>query len=213
MSTRATYQIATGTGKPVTFYIHHDGYPDGAAQYFLSACRHTAGKGGLAEKFIQANHQASFTDGHAGHTDTEYRYTVNASHNLLVERRTIIGGDKWVAGFRGSLADFIAENTGVTLICFRGEYMDCEAAHRQALTLQGKLKQAIDKKWNGNAHSYANDAWHLRNLIAKAFGEEKSVGILDAAIDAADRILCKSWEAHYGDQAYAQWRKEFRSQN
>lgn len=40
MSTRATYEFKpspNGYGPPVAFYIHYDGYPEGAAAYFYEA--------------------------------------------------------------------------------------------------------------------------------------------------------------------------------
>ena len=37
MSTRANYIFKSGRKTLATFYIHHDGYPEGAAEYFHKA--------------------------------------------------------------------------------------------------------------------------------------------------------------------------------
>jgi hypothetical protein len=74
MSTRATYQIKSGFST-VTFYIHHDGYFEGAALYF----RNTLDFMRVAERpflpcFLWANERAELTSGHKAHGDTEYHY-------------------------------------------------------------------------------------------------------------------------------------------
>ena len=77
MSTRATYlfQNATPMGTPsLCLYVHHDGYPVGAASKF-AATLETDGR--LPEAFIRANTGAEITGGHASHSDTEYRYTIS----------------------------------------------------------------------------------------------------------------------------------------
>lgn len=80
MSTRATYKI-DGT----TFYIHHDGYPEGAAEYFKNALEwpdrapERAPNATFADDFIRANLCAELTPGHDAHGDTEYRYTVTTA--------------------------------------------------------------------------------------------------------------------------------------
>ena len=83
MSTRATYEIDGSI-----FYIHHDGYPAGAAFYLFNMVKasNAAGnrtgwdvwdsqncRGGLAFAFISGNGNCEPTDGHDAHGDTEYR--------------------------------------------------------------------------------------------------------------------------------------------
>tara|TARA_R110002020_G_scaffold289133_1_gene504589 strand:- start:315 stop:701 length:387 start_codon:yes stop_codon:yes gene_type:complete len=78
MSTRATYQFipADQTFRPIiTLYIHHDGYPAGAAEY-LSGVE-------TPEQFIRRNRQAEITDSHDTHEDTEYRYTIYEGSGLM----------------------------------------------------------------------------------------------------------------------------------
>lgn len=121
MSTRATYRFVDD-GRDVTFYIHHDGYPSGAAAYFqamidnegsMESCNH-----GLAEVFFRANERAEFTKGHDWHGDTEYRYTVGSAsgsyrfneraamnRRLRAERST--HGETWERFFEGPVEEFI----------------------------------------------------------------------------------------------------------
>src|SRR5436190_1789834 len=82
MSTRATYQFTGARSRglnhsfpTITVYIHHDGYPEGAAHYFWNA--HHGERGSLpVERFLFANDRAEITESHEAHGDTEFRYTV-----------------------------------------------------------------------------------------------------------------------------------------
>lgn len=81
MSTRATYKIDF-----TTFYIHHDGYPEGAAEYFEAALKFRdtcdidrAPNASFADDFMRANDRAELTESHDAHGDTEYRYTVTTA--------------------------------------------------------------------------------------------------------------------------------------
>jgi hypothetical protein len=86
MSTRATYLV---NGTP--FYIHTDGYPEGAAEYFrqmIGALTAPAAdglavgaiadrRGGLVHAFIRGNDRAEPTESHQAHGDTKYRWDVD----------------------------------------------------------------------------------------------------------------------------------------
>lgn len=114
MSTRATYKIDF-----TTFYIHWDGYPEGAATYFQNAFKHRhtmedrAPNATLADDFIRANPRAELTPSHDSHGDTEFRYTVeidgderfgNPTYHLTVESGI---DEDWETIFTGSLDNFI----------------------------------------------------------------------------------------------------------
>lgn len=77
MSTRATYKIIENH-VTTTFYIHHDGYPAGAAVYFQAMLDYNceAPNAGMADRFIRANARAELADGHDAHGDTDYQYTI-----------------------------------------------------------------------------------------------------------------------------------------
>lgn len=107
MSTRATYQFNSTEHHSVTYYIHHDGYETGAAQYFVKALRQKNKRGGLATMFLRANPNCAFTDSHDGHGDTEFRYTVNCD-DLTMDGDKRQPGAEWVGNFRKlSLIDFL----------------------------------------------------------------------------------------------------------
>ena len=80
MSTRATYEIRDGKNNH-TFYIHHDGYPAGAAVYFQRMLK--ANGASLAERFIRGNDKAEFTVGHEAHGDTEWKYTLTRLKGVI----------------------------------------------------------------------------------------------------------------------------------
>jgi len=76
MSTRATYMFKGNRDiKSTSFYIHWDGYPEGAAIYFYNMLTSDF-RGNLATKFIKANDAAEITDGHDAHDDTDYCYDI-----------------------------------------------------------------------------------------------------------------------------------------
>ena len=113
MSTRATYQI-----DGVYFYIHHDGYEQGAAGYFLAMLNslhmplNSSGRtacGGIAEAFLRGNSQASFTTDHEQHGDTQYRYDVqqdNGSFVVSYQWRNL-QTDVWTSKGSLPLGDFV----------------------------------------------------------------------------------------------------------
>lgn len=110
MATRATYCFhpAPGSFRPkVTFYIHYDGYPSGAADYFQAMLDCPNKRGGLADQFIRANECAELTGGHDVHGDTEYRYDV-IGRKVRASRRVNFT-DRWEQFFDSSLEDFLAQ--------------------------------------------------------------------------------------------------------
>ena len=78
MSTRATYGFSSSENPDITLYIHHDGYPEGAAIYVCNALEERSYNKRqdylTAESFIRANNRAEITRSHERHGDTEYRY-------------------------------------------------------------------------------------------------------------------------------------------
>lgn len=126
MSTRATYEI-DGT----TFYIHHDGYPTGAASYFMAALQYIvddkprAINSGFKDVFMRANDNAEITRSHEAHGDTDYRYTIatdNEWHTMRGHGVDVLSIKVESVGwsecpgktlFEGPLADFIAQASKV----------------------------------------------------------------------------------------------------
>ena len=116
MSTRATYEfnwLQCGKQCRTTFYIHHDGYPEGAAAYiYRSMC--SGCHGGLPERFLRENGRAEFTNSHSIHGDTEYRYTITinapfseSTVDVYAIRRGSRGGEKWFLADSCRIGEFI----------------------------------------------------------------------------------------------------------
>jgi hypothetical protein len=96
MATRATYTFLFAPhrklGNTVTFYIHYDGYPSGAACYFKSMLENLRLKnegidrelrGGSAEAFVRANKLAELTTDPTLHGDTQYHYKLQKVDSVL----------------------------------------------------------------------------------------------------------------------------------
>ena len=74
MSTRANYIFKSGRKTLTTFYIHHDGYPEGAAEYFQNALIYGDGKLNDPDTFLRANEDCEISEIHG---DIEYLYEYN----------------------------------------------------------------------------------------------------------------------------------------
>ncbi|WP_013325571.1 hypothetical protein [Gloeothece verrucosa] len=107
----ATYQFTT-EDYTVTFYIHWDGYPEGAANYFLQMLLLDHERGSLADRFLRANPDAEITGTHDHHGDTEYRYTIICNQTVILKAESIDGFDQEEKAitttiYQGDLANFI----------------------------------------------------------------------------------------------------------
>ena len=119
MSTRATYRFEATKWQPATtVYIHHDGYPEYAFNYFLKAHKRAQKRivSGFAEAFIGANQGAQITRSHVAHGDTDYRYTFTKG-KLEVKKRVgeMYYGEPieyWRTIYDGTVTDFIAKYRG-----------------------------------------------------------------------------------------------------
>lgn len=176
MSTRATYEI-DGT----TFYIHHDGYQEGAAVYFWNMHKaQGAGKGGHAEAFLRGNENAELTGGHDVHGDSEFQYTLRRDR-LEVRKRTTWDGpahSQWALSWAGPWWAFVnkfgtmlandgepgyaALNT-VAPNASEGDYPTAVATvHELRGMIERKAREygdyaAAHPKWTGNRHHYVSE--------------------------------------------------------
>ena len=109
MGTRATYEFRHEYHPTQTFYIHWDGYPEGAAMYFLQMFEFNQWGASLAAKFFRANPTAEFTQGAEAHGDTDYHYVVENRkiHCLKILRNYETGGCAYNTVFRGDLYEFV----------------------------------------------------------------------------------------------------------
>lgn len=217
MSTRATYLFEAGQIAPaVCFYIHHDGYLEGAAAYFKAAVLFENARGGLPAQFLRANDNAEFTESHQIHGDTEFRYTVKPdSHELLVEKYRH-DTESWHRVYQGSLVFFIQQYEGTQLVRYRGTYLSHELAIAKQLELLTQLKHLLEGRHTGNASSVANDVWALDQLLIQTWGADDFTRLTAQTIARADRYFVRAygWATQMGiddEEAYSRWVARFRT--
>ena len=175
MSTRATYCIDNHF-----FYIHCDGYPDGAAWYFWNMLHANSLRGGDAEAFLRGNTLSSFTESHTLHTDTEYRYTLNGYTLTAYER--VDFSEKWLTFFNGNIWDFInlypnqIENYE-PLTYFKSQFSDrvqCLSliqVYENLNTHLDNAKRMLDGGHIGNSSVATSDAEKMCNLLKVTLDE------------------------------------------
>jgi hypothetical protein len=103
LATRAVYSF---TGFPGDLerhlYLHHDGYPTGAAWRFMAALRGAADASSFLASFLRTQHQAEPLASPEQAGDAEYRYRVQlhpaSDPPLRVQCwRRIPGGGSWIS--------------------------------------------------------------------------------------------------------------------
>lgn len=161
MSTRATYQFDDKHKARATLYIHHDGYPMGAAYYFYRTLCFPHRRGCMATRMIRAIDGAELTGEHAAHGDTEYRYNVcGCDPGATIEALARKGGwgvnepEKWapVPGAPSTLAEFIDQYIDPTWL----EAAPAYSVFRLAKTEYGKRWYNLETAMqyiNGNTSS------------------------------------------------------------
>ena len=109
MGTRATYEFCHELHGTQTFYIHWDGYPEGAAMYFRQMFEFNQWGASLAAKFFRGNPTAEFTQCKEAHGDTEYHYVVENRkiQCFKILRNYETGGCAYNTVFRGDLYEFV----------------------------------------------------------------------------------------------------------
>jgi hypothetical protein len=108
MATRATYFLPAEnySDQMVCFYIHSDGYPEGAANYFYKMHQRKNRSSGMAGRFFRANENAEFTPCHEAHGDTEFQYTINIENELRVLAKETIN-NRWGVFYQGPWHHFV----------------------------------------------------------------------------------------------------------
>jgi hypothetical protein len=220
MSTRATYKI----GK-TCFYIHHDGYPEGAAKCFLAALLCDNQRGGLETAFIRANDTAVITTSHEGHGDTEYQYTV--SKGLLSVDAVV---HDWNSGashnkgiFVGSVADFVHAYSGVKLYLHGGTHYTLNSLVMAAVMAAKEAVDYTDKFGpGGNSSSSADRAYKFLEILQSdlsLLSPEQVAAINECLLAIAKLDLKNVCAFGWAEQnktttvaALQQWRASFRKQ-
>jgi hypothetical protein len=205
MSTRATYQI---DGR--TFYIHHDGYLEGAAHYFREALLHPNRRGGLAERFLRANEGAEFTICHETHEDTEFRYTLIGDFLRVSKRSGDWSAPEWHGVVVGSLLDFVNRRSGdAQVILARGMHYTPDTLAAAIGSQLDQAEHAAAQGWTGNSSHYTSEAWALLLAYEAATKTELTDG--RARIDALDakHVAAYGWPGT-DEERLAKWRETFR---
>jgi len=101
LATRAVYSFTGFTGAPERhLYLHHDGYPSGAAWRFASALRETAAASSFLAAFLSTQQQAEPLASPDQAADAEYRYRVQllpgTDPHLEVQCWRRIPGVSWI---------------------------------------------------------------------------------------------------------------------
>ena len=156
MSTRATYNVKHNN-KSLTFYIHHDGYPKGAANYLFQALDNYMGgvfetfngkeyfsenKGSFIEAFLRGNINAEITGSHDSHADTDYKYSIDFNNKTV----SIYDVNNEIHS-KTDLFEFIHDLTGEFIHEYDNQYYTTN-------NLKRVLKQEEDLKsiWEQNGH-------------------------------------------------------------
>lgn len=168
MTTRATYQFITKQNNS-TVYIHHDGYPLGAAIYFYNMLNRPTYSGDNLAEFIRANEYAEITESHQHHGDTNYQYTVTGTgYEATLKACKVYSRANPHEFYNGPLLYFIDQNSELIKeyspfqLCGIGYipgYYNRESAKRK---LSSDL--SLLEIWNGKFNGSAN--WH--SLVGQA---------------------------------------------
>ena len=124
MSTRATYTFESSTLPTLHYYIHHDGYPSGAAYYFWNMLKEgqkceiasryldfeNQGSRDLALTFARANRMAGLISHPNVYGDIEYRYTINVETNYLTVWSRDFYDNTWKVFYSGPWISFVNLN-------------------------------------------------------------------------------------------------------
>lgn len=148
MSTRATYEFRSANCSlldvTVCFYIHLDGYPEGAAENFYlmhdpkcpDSCQD------YASQFFRINESAEFTKNRDAHWDTEYHYVFSRNETLSVFERQ---NDKsWLSIYEGNWLNFVNQYQTLNMKLYRFDLDFCSPRH-YTMTLP-QLRALIEKK-------------------------------------------------------------------
>lgn len=111
MSTRATYEFNKANRYlldiNICFYIHMDGYPEGAAEnfYLMHNTKCSDQYQDYAGQFFRINESAEFTKNRDAHSDTEYHYIFSQNKTLSVFERQ--SNQSWVSIYEGDWLTFV----------------------------------------------------------------------------------------------------------
>lgn len=175
MATRATYSILRNKSR-YNFYIHYDGYPDGAATYFAAMLNNSKGHV-TPESFIRANKRAELTE--YTHGDTEFHYdleeaTVDEPAMISVKERNFADDHGWRHVKSCPLASFLNEHQ--RLMPEKDIWLShgrATMSKSMALDRMGELQRELEsykKKFpdhSGNIHWQTEQVKQQEELLAR----------------------------------------------
>ena len=194
MSNRATYTIIENNQES-HFYIHHDGYSAGAAGYFYNFFSKGQGSGGLLERFIRSNVQASITTSPDDHADTEYKYVLNSAGLLKQFYRTIDGD--WEDVFTGYVWDFVNEFYSFGADESALTYKNQTATDCEVLPVHQELEKVVPQlayikeypRFIDNCIGRAKGAWKSAQLVMCSFDDIPKKSRSEVLFQKSKRII------------------------
>lgn len=171
MSTRATYQFNLDESPPICFYVHHDGYPSGAAEKLLPTLINRD-SGGMAESFLMASSKAKFIYSHDSVGGTEFRYTVSGTFESpkLSYSSRIYGDDleDWVVlADDMPLNEFIAEQLAIDLFKLDFDLGVCGWFTANGIQTELMRRAGEAQKRFDNGHGAAREVLELESVSKK----------------------------------------------
>lgn len=177
MSTRASYTFLPNkkaNKAHAVFYIHHDGYPAGAAQYLLAMIAQSGQVN--ANTFYRANDRAELIYSADTYGDIEYKYTIDQRvNNIRVEQRQYGAPTDWRILFNGPVVDFLSRNAGEPVKELQyASYMSSTFLASPSI-IEAKIQEAETKLKNyqeafpqmlGNINSLQNDVERAKGWLA-----------------------------------------------
>lgn len=199
MSTRATYTIIDkkrGKVERAHYYIHYDGYPDGAAEYFKKFAEYKNKRGGAICQFLRAVDLAEFTDDPDLHGDTEFHYEINAVDMSLKAYSMEWDSPKRTLFFFGGMEEFLnkylhfdKENCPFgtkkpVWLSFRNEIMT-------ESELERRYQQEIERNWSYLYKGHVGNASF--KLAYRMLTALKPGACVPKEIETAAELLAKAY--------------------
>ena len=192
MSTRATYTVKNRHGDQHHFYIHYDGYPEGAREYLKAALTCSNQRGGLACAFIRANDVAELTRHWSVHGDTEFHYDfeVKAGGEVVVDAFSIDAD-----GLRNLIASCSAsEFTGLVFVAGFG-YQTVEQMNMRILSKIERFNDLYQRSHVGNASAEIHEVTAAIDTL-KAKGVELDQRVIDLAVESVNLLVEHNFKHH-----------------
>lgn len=199
MSTRATYTITKRCGQQHHFYIHYDGYPEGAREYLKADLTCENQRGGLPCAFIRANDVAELTSHWNAHGDTEFHYNfeVKTGGEVMVTGFKINDEGQHTMFFSGSASEF----TGLIFVAGFG-YKTIEQLNVRLVEKLARFNELYQRGHVGNASAEIHDVTAAIDTL-KGKGVELDQRVIDLAVEGVTLLVQNSFQHHTVESFWA----------